>query len=132
MLHLADLIARMIDQPYGSALSELLTAGGRYCGLNYDRLQPIVADLQYKVAELAEVLSLQLADGQSYVDLLVAAQQRLANETVDAMAALATNQPDGELIALAAELQQRLSLSEPARQFADELAFSQAAKSIYQ
>jgi len=109
MLHLADLIARMIDHPYGSALNELLTAGGRYCGLNYDRLQPIVADLQYKVAELAEVLSLQLADGLSYVDLLIAAQQRLANESVDAMAALATNQPDGELIALAAELQQRLS-----------------------
>jgi len=111
ILHLADLVARMIDQPYGSALNELLTAGGQYCGLNYDRLQPIVADLQYKVAELAEVLSLQLADGLSYVDLLIAAQQRLANESVDAMAALATNQPDGELIALAAELQQRLSVA---------------------
>jgi GGDEF domain-containing protein len=108
MLHLADLVARLMDQPYGSALGELLAAGGNYCGLNYEKLQPIVADLQSKVAELAEVLCLELPDGQSYVDLLIAAQQRLANETVDAMAAMATSQADGEMTALAAELQQRL------------------------
>src|SRR5436189_2483040 len=33
MLHLAELVARVIDQPYGGALRELLDVGDRYCGL---------------------------------------------------------------------------------------------------
>src|SRR5205823_9586444 len=64
MLHLAELVARVIDQPYGGALRELLDVGDRYCGLTYETLQPIVAALQSKVSELAEVLSLQLPEGQ--------------------------------------------------------------------
>jgi HD-like signal output (HDOD) protein len=82
MLHLAGLLSRLIDQPYGSALHELLTCGSRYCDLTYDELKPIVQTLQSKVEELAEVLALQLPEGQSYVDLLIAAQQRLADETI--------------------------------------------------
>jgi hypothetical protein len=82
MLHLAGLLSRLIDQPYGSALHELLTCGARYCELTYDALKPIVHTLQSKVEELAEVLSLELPAGQRYVDLLIAAQQRLADETL--------------------------------------------------
>src|SRR5947209_2167283 len=33
ILHLADLLARLIEQPYGSALLDLLAMGSRYCDL---------------------------------------------------------------------------------------------------
>src|SRR5262245_16983532 len=82
ILHLAGLLSRMIDQPHGSSLHELLTCGSRYCDLTYEELKPITETLQSKVEELAEALSLQLPQGQSYVDLLIAAQQRLADETI--------------------------------------------------
>src|SRR5438067_3375991 len=104
MLHLAELMARLIDQPHGSALRELLDAGERYCGLTYENLQPVIEALQAKVNELAEVLSLQLPAGQSYVDLLIAAQERLADETVSVAAAMASPDAESELLALAGDL----------------------------
>src|SRR5207244_3579816 len=42
MLHLADLLARLVEQPFGSALRDLLAVGSRYCDLTYEKLQPIV------------------------------------------------------------------------------------------
>lgn len=118
ILHLAELVSRMIDQPYGSALRELLDVGERYCHLTYETLQPIVVALQSKVSELAEVLSLQLPAGQSYVDLLIAAQERLADETVSVAAAMASPDAENELLALAGELRREVakaSRREPAR-----------------
>ena len=76
--------------------------------------------MQHKVDELAEVLSLQLPEGQSYVDLLLAAQERLASETI-ALASegrhgwLAQTSPaaltdaDDQLLALAGSLRSELS-----------------------
>ena len=87
ILHLADLVARLIEQPFGVALRDLLVSGGRYCGLTYETLQPIVAVLQQRVEELAEVLALELPVGTSYTDLLLAARQGLADETVAAATA---------------------------------------------
>jgi GGDEF domain-containing protein len=78
MLHLAELLACLIEQPHGSALYQLLQIGGRYCQLKFEDLQPIVAVLQNKVQELAKVLSLELPAGEHYIDLLVAAHERLA------------------------------------------------------
>ncbi|HMC12705.1 MAG TPA: HDOD domain-containing protein [Pirellulaceae bacterium] len=109
MLHLADLLARLIDQPYGGALGELLAVGSRYCNLTYEKLQPIVAAIQHKVEELADVLSLQLPEGQSYVDLLLAAQERLAHETVSVAAAMAQPDTEGELLAVAGDLRSELA-----------------------
>lgn len=110
MLHLADLLARLIGQPFGSALRDLLAAGSRYCGLTYEKLQPIVMNVDGKVEELAGVLSLQLPQGQSYVDLLLAAQRRMADEAVNLAAAL-TTPPDAEdqLLALAGSLRSELA-----------------------
>ncbi|MBW8883794.1 MAG: HDOD domain-containing protein, partial [Planctomycetia bacterium] len=119
ILHLADLVARVIDQPYGGALRELLEVGDRYCGLTYETLQPIVAALQLKVKELAEVLSLQLAEGQSYVDLLIEAQGRLADETVSVAAAMASPDAENELLALAGDQRRevaRASRREPSHE----------------
>jgi GGDEF domain-containing protein len=120
MLHLAELVARLIDQPYGGALRELLEVGERYCNLTYEKLQPIVEALQSKVGDLAEVLSLQLPEGQSYVDLLIGAQERLANETVSVAAAMASPDAEGELLALARDLRREVakaSRREPGHDF---------------
>jgi HD-like signal output (HDOD) protein len=109
ILHLADLVARLIAQPFGVALRDLLASGGRYCGLTYETLQPIVAELQQKVEELAEVLALELPAGTSYVDLLLAAHQGLADETVAAAGALAVPQAEERLLALARQMQSELA-----------------------
>jgi HD-like signal output (HDOD) protein/GGDEF domain-containing protein len=111
ILHLADLLVRLIEQPYGSALRDLLAIGSRYCGLTYETLQPIVETLQRKVEELAEVLSLQLPDGQSFVDLLLTARQRLADETVAVAAAIAAPTAEDELLELTDKLRNELAVA---------------------
>jgi GGDEF domain-containing protein len=111
ILHLADLLARLIDQPFGGALRELLAVGWPYCELTYETLQPIVESVQHKVSELADVLSLQLPAGQSYVDLLLAAQARLADETVSVAAAIAAPDAEEQLLALAGDLRSEMALA---------------------
>ncbi len=105
ILHLAELLARLIEQPYGSALHDFLTAGGAYCGLAYESLQPLATSVQRKVQDLADVLSLDLPEGQSYVDLLLAAHDRLASETLVEV----TLAPQEEISSLAGELQRELT-----------------------
>lgn len=109
ILHLADLLAQLIEQPYGSALRDLLAAGSRYCGLTYDSLQPIVARVQERVAELAQVLALQLPSETSYVDLLIAAQQRLADEALLAAVRPADTAAEADLLRLTQAVQRDLA-----------------------
>lgn len=104
ILHLAELMARVLEQPYGPALRSLLDAGSHYRGLKYDALQPIVGVLQQHVGELAEVLSLELPAEQSYTDLLIAAQERLADETAGVSAALVGQDAESDLLQLATRL----------------------------
>jgi HD-like signal output (HDOD) protein len=111
ILHLADLLARLIDQPPGNALSELLDVGSRYCELTYDTLQPIVTSVEEKVSELARVLSLQLPDDRSYVDLLVMAQERLAAETFVMARGVAAPDAEDQLLSLAGELRTEMALA---------------------
>jgi len=111
ILHLADLLARLIEQPFGSALRDLLASGGRYCGLTYETLQPVVAAVQQQVEELAAVLALELPAGTSYVDLLITSQQRLASETVTAAVMLAEPEVEGKLLALANRMRSELALA---------------------
>ena len=80
-----------------------LAAGEHYCGLTYQQLQPLVTVLQEKVHDLANVLLLELPEQQSYLDLLLAARERLADETI-----LASSQAllgEQQLAALATQLQ---------------------------
>ena len=107
ILHLAELLARLIEQPYGPALAELLDVGGRYCGLTFEGLQPIAIVLQTAVEELAEVLALDLPAGESYTDLLLASQTRLAELTASAVAAPAKD-PEDELLELTGELRREI------------------------
>jgi HD-like signal output (HDOD) protein len=117
ILHLAELLARLVEHPFGSALHELLQAGQIYCNLTYAQLQPLVGELQSKVSELAEVLSLELPEGERYIDLLAAAQGRLADLTVVAAAELATQSPEEELLKLTGQLRREVrSLSRAGHQ----------------
>ena len=111
ILHLADMLARLIDQPSGSALRELLDIGSRYCGLRYESLQPIVEAVQDKVRELAKVLSLQLPDDRSYVDLLLASQERLAAEALTVAASVKSPDAEERLLSLASELRDELTIA---------------------
>ena len=109
ILHLAELLVRLIEQPQGSAFGELHKIGGRYCSLTSAELEPLVSTLEQKVAGLASVLALELPEGQRYVELLVAAQQRMADETIDVVARLAAPSAEDELLTLAGQLRGELA-----------------------
>lgn len=108
LLHLAELLAQMVERPYGSALHELLEAGAAYFHLTVDKLRPVVTVLEEKVAELADVLALELPAGQSYLELLAVSQSRLAELTVSAVAAQTLRQPEADLFELTEELQREM------------------------
>lgn len=108
MLHLAHLVHQVLEQPYGSSFSELCRLGAAYCGLAREQLPPLVERLQAKVTELADVLRLELADGQSYVSLLLEAQQRLADATLE-VAAQVSQPVDEDVLALAQRLRSELA-----------------------
>ncbi|MDX1943866.1 MAG: HDOD domain-containing protein [Pirellulaceae bacterium] len=106
ILHLAELLARFVEQPHGPALAELLDVGGRYCGLTLPRLQPIAEVLQSTVRDLAEVLDLQLPAEANYVQLLLESQTRLAELTVNAVA---EPEPEHNLLELTGDLQREIA-----------------------
>jgi GGDEF domain-containing protein len=91
----------VVDQPYGSTLSELLAVGANYCDLDYERLKPIVAGVQQNVSEMAAALSLELPDGREYVELLVEAHERLAAECVATSAVPRRGSGESSLLQLA-------------------------------
>ncbi len=78
VLHLAELLAQLVGQNRLSALPELLEAGAAYCDLDKVRLNELVAGLQPKVDQLAEVLSLELPQGVDYQQALIDAHQQMA------------------------------------------------------
>jgi len=88
ILHLAELLARLLADRQADALGELLEAGREYCRLSDAELQSLVAALQEKVDQLAEVLKLQLPAGVDYRDVLVQAHAQLAATANEAAADL--------------------------------------------
>ncbi|MCU0878829.1 MAG: HDOD domain-containing protein [Pirellulaceae bacterium] len=116
LLHLAELLAQLIERPYGSALHELLEAGAAYFQLTIEKLRPVVSELELKVADLADVLALELPTGETYLDLLAAAQSRLSELTLPMVAAQTHQQPEGALLDLTDELrcEMRAILGRPA------------------
>ncbi len=108
LLHLAELLAQLIERPYGSALHELLEAGAAYFQLTIEKLRPVVSELELKVADLADVLALELPTGETYLDLLAAAQSRLSELTLPVVAAQTHQQPEGALLDLTDELRREM------------------------
>jgi HD-like signal output (HDOD) protein len=95
-LHLAELLAQLVGQHRLTVLPDLLEAGRLYCELTKPRLNDLVASLEPKVRQLANVLSLELPLSLDYVQVLLQAHQAMArvSETVaspvDAFAERAT------------------------------------------
>ena len=78
ILHLAELVARLLADGQTGALAQLLDLGQDYRQLPRDELVSLLSDLEEKVQQLAAVLSLQLPGGVQYVDVLAEAQRQLA------------------------------------------------------
>jgi hypothetical protein len=64
-------------------LSELLEAGKVYRGMTKQKLAELVEGLQPQVDQLAEALALELSEKRDYVQMLLAAHQRMASLTED-------------------------------------------------
>jgi GGDEF domain-containing protein len=109
-LHLAELIAGLAVDTRPSALSELLEAGEKYRGLTLDQLKEILQTLEEKVSQLASVLSLDLPEGKSCLEVLAQAQARLSVAVEDAAARLSREeQVAEELLRDARSLQESLA-----------------------
>jgi HD-like signal output (HDOD) protein len=78
-LHVAELLGQLVGARRLSVLAELLEACDAYFGCGDDRLRNLVATLEPKVQQLADVLTIETDEELSYVPLLLEAHQQLAN-----------------------------------------------------
>ena len=78
VLHLAELFAQLIGQRRLSVLPDLLEVGEAYCQLDKAKLNELIATLEPKVRQLASVLSLQLASGEDYTQIIVQAHAKMS------------------------------------------------------
>jgi len=78
VLHLASLLAELVGQNRLNALPELMEAGELYCGLDKPRLRELVTQLQPKVDQLAQVLSLEGIDQADYLAIVSAAHEQMS------------------------------------------------------
>jgi HD-like signal output (HDOD) protein/GGDEF domain-containing protein len=79
IVHLAELVARLMLDGRAGVLGELMEVGRRYHDLREAQLEAVVARLEEKVHQLADVLSLQLPDGLNYHDVLLKSQMQMAD-----------------------------------------------------
>lgn len=79
ILHLADLMAQLVGQRRVDVLPTLLEAGGAYHDLTKGRLAVLVEKLQPQVEQLANVMSVELAGDQDYVEVLKSAHERMSS-----------------------------------------------------
>lgn len=85
IVELAELVAGVLVDARAQPLKELLSRALEEHGISSEQLARLAADLELKVQQLAEVLSLGLACGVSYTEALARAQANLA-ETAAAAA----------------------------------------------
>jgi hypothetical protein len=78
ILHLAELLLQLVSQRQLDVLPDLLDAGKAYRGMTKSNLASLVEGLQPQVDQLAEVLSLELAEDRDYVQVLLEAHQKMA------------------------------------------------------
>ena len=110
VLHLAELLAQLVGQNRLNVFPDLIEAGEAYCGLERLQLKEIVAQLQTKVDQLANVLSLELPDGMDYEQVLAEAHRQTAEISESVAFSLSQNdltdeQFDTELLRSATQLQ---------------------------
>jgi HD-like signal output (HDOD) protein/GGDEF domain-containing protein len=108
IVHLADLLASVLAENRVDLLPELLELGHQYRQLNDMQVKLLVATLQEKVDQLADVLSLELSEQQQYEAVLADAYQRLTTVAEEVAGELIRPRIDGREIELLAEIE-RLS-----------------------
>lgn len=83
ILHLAELITGYIEQPSEQDLANLLQISGRYFELGPVRLHSVLTELAPHFESLVKILNVQLPEGPSSQEMLLAAHRRLAAINVD-------------------------------------------------
>jgi HD-like signal output (HDOD) protein len=122
ILHLAELLVQVVGQQRFKLLPELLEAGKVYRGMTKQKLAELVEGLQPQVDQLAEVLSLELAEKRDYAQMLLAAHQAMAALSEDVAGNVRMENDDDDrhdqLLAETHELSQAMRdfLENPARQ----------------
>jgi len=92
ILHLAELMARLLADRQDGALAALLAAGHRYRQMTAVQLDDLAAEVDEKARGLADVLSLDLPEGADYRDVLARAHRRLAEVSEAVVAAIMEQQ----------------------------------------
>jgi len=88
-LRLAELFARLLADEQPGVLAELLETARQCPDFSETQLEALIENLQERVAQLADVLSLELPAGRDYRDLLVQAHAQLATVAAEAAGDLA-------------------------------------------
>ncbi len=95
ILHLAELLARLLADNRPEALSALLAACRKREGFSEAKLEALVERLSDKVAQLADVLNLTLPEGRDCSDLLIQAHGQLAFVAAEAASEMAGEMAGG-------------------------------------
>lgn len=90
VLRLADLVARCLGERRPELLPEILERAARDHGLSRERLTALLANLQVKTEQLADVLSFDLPAGRDYDDVLRRGHEQLSELAADAARAMAS------------------------------------------
>jgi HD-like signal output (HDOD) protein len=78
VLHLAELLAQLVGQHRLSVLPDLLEAGRLYCDMDKSRLNELVAALEPKVRQLADVLTVDASRAGEYEQILKKAHEAMS------------------------------------------------------
>ena len=132
VLHLAHLLATVLDDPSGPAMGQLLEAGDAYCRLTVEEVQRIAAAVQEKVRDLAGIFQLELPAGESYASLVVTAHRHLSDVSAAAGAALAWQARQNALLTKTRDLRQELRGAAVARASAETAACTRTTVAVSQ
>jgi len=115
IVRLAELAARLLADGRTEALAELLALGKQYHDVSPEQIDLLVASLQEKVEQLANVLSLQMPGALDYSEILARAHRQLSEVALAAAVELAVHPADADTEAASDEL---ASLSAAVARFA--------------
>ncbi|NLX95128.1 MAG: HDOD domain-containing protein [Rhodopirellula sp.] len=86
VLHLAEMVARLLADGDTTILGEILARGKQLCGLAPVRLEALMGTIEEKVCQLADVFCLPLPEGTDFGDILARAHQSLGEVAYEAAA----------------------------------------------
>ncbi|MBN2022086.1 MAG: HDOD domain-containing protein [Pirellulales bacterium] len=96
IVRLAELAARLLADGRTEALAELQKWGRTYHDISREQIETLVANLEDKVRQLAQVLSLQLPGTLDYRDVLARAHGQLSEVAFSAALGMAADRGAGD------------------------------------